>query len=90
MGDMKEVFDTMREQRKERHEKWDNHNTAVIQSSGRPFTRGGGYNLVFVIPGKITVDFYPSTGRWLVRGERKAYRGGAEAFLSWLKKQEEK
>ena len=83
MGDMGDDFRVMREHRKELHEKWHKANRSLIDASGLPY-EDKGEALLFRI-GSVSADFYPSTGRWRVAGERDTYRGGGRVFLNWLR-----
>ena len=83
MGDMGDDFRAMRDHRKERHARWHRLNRAAIDASGIPYTDRD-ETLLFRLDG-VSADFYPSTGRWREPGNQYTYRGGAQAFLAWLK-----
>lgn len=85
MGDMGEVFNEMTKDRKQRHKEWHSTNRAIIDESGIAYTDKG-ETLIFREGWKPKVDFYPSTGRWRVAGEKLTYRGGAKKFLKWYNK----
>lgn len=47
----------------------------LLRSAGIPFeSKNNGAHLIVSAMGK-TIDFWPGTGLWMVRGERKQYRG---------------
>lgn len=71
--------------RQERHQDWKEQNLAIIQASGVEYIDRG-ETLLFRLPGKPKVDFYPSTGRWRLVQENKTYSGGAEKFLKFLER----
>ena len=83
----REVFDAMRELRKERHREWKRTNMQALRKHGL-FGRitNNGECIVFSRP--IRADFYPSTGRW--RSGGKTYSGGAEKFSAWYAKEMQK
>lgn len=84
--DLASDYRAMKEERKERHAEWNKINTETINKSGIPYRLAGGQTMLFREPGKPRVDFYPSTGRWRVNGQR-AVSGGARKFLDWYKQQ---
>lgn len=87
-GGMSEFWDAVREDRRSRHAQNKTSNTQIIVSSGLTYqSKNHGENLLFRNPGKPKVDFFPSTGRWREVTQNKNYSGGAEAFLSWYRKQ---
>ena len=86
MGDMREDFDIMKRDARERREKRRRENMAAIDASGityevRPSA------LLFREAGEPKADFYPGTGRWRVCGEAQTRRGGARAFLAWYQRE---
>jgi hypothetical protein len=86
MGGQREYGEAMTAARKERHAAWRAKNRKVITASGLPFADRG-ETLLF--RGAVHADFYPSTGRWREVGQgasSRTMRGGAEAFLAWLRK----
>lgn len=82
MGDMGDVFNAMKAEKKERHARWHTENRALIEASGIPYDDRG-EALLFRFS-TVKADFYPSTGRW--RSDNKTYRGGGKSFLNWLQK----
>jgi len=72
------------EETKRRHAFWKESNTNLIRSAGLTFTSANnGEALLFRSVGKPSVDFYPSTGRWLLTGTGRVMSGGAQQFLRW-------
>jgi len=82
MGDMRELFDDLKQAKQERHQKWFDKNMAIIL--GMTFIFKDTVCL-FRETGKPKVDFYPHTGRWKVKN--KMYNGGGQSFKNWYNKQ---
>lgn len=76
MGDMKEVFNDMKQDKKERHAKWYEANMKIIRDSGFIFIE---HPTALLFRDKVNADFYPHTGRWKIKN--KMYSGGAVKFL---------
>jgi hypothetical protein len=74
----------MTQMRKDRHAEWHKDNMTVLRESEfrQAFTVTNGGECILFRQG-VSADFYPSTGRW--RSKNKTYRGGAKAFVAWLK-----
>lgn len=83
MGDMKEVFDMMRNEKKERHNEWYEKNMKLLNESGLSFIKKDTVCL-FREKDNLKIDFYPHTGRW--KHGNKMYRGGAGSFIKWYLK----
>jgi hypothetical protein len=83
-GDMGDDFRAMRATRNQKHADWHRENRAAIEASRIEYIDRD-ETLLFRLCG-IRVDFYPSTGRWREPDHTKTYRGGAKAFLPWLRK----
>lgn len=86
--DKNEVTEMWKEHRAaiaDQHREWHEANRRLIISYGVPFTDKK-EALLFREAGMPKVDFYPSTGRWRVAGEKKTYRGGAKAWHKWYMK----
>jgi hypothetical protein len=80
-----EVFQGMREARRERNREWKKENMAALERSGLTWrATNNGETLLFRAPG-VWADFYPSTGRW--RSGGKTYSGGAQRFIDWFRKE---
>lgn len=90
MGDMADDFAAMKAHRQQQHAHWKQKNMEILNASGAIFTvTNYGETLLFRMTGYPKVDFYPSTGRWRIVGDKngRPLRGGAEAFLSWYERQ---
>ncbi len=87
--DPTDYWNAWRTEKQSRHERWCRENTAEIKAAGIPIAKETWTSLIFRIPGKPMVDFYPHTGRWRVVGPKqsKTHNGGAKAFLAWFAKQ---
>ncbi len=87
--DASEFWREWRTNKQERHSKWAEDNAEIIKASGIPIAKATWTSLIFRIPGKPMVDFYPHTGRWRITGPKqsKTYSGGARSFLAWFAKQ---
>ena len=58
------------------------HSTKALTEAGIGFeSRNGGAHLIMASPDGL-VDFWPGTGKWIVRSTRKAGRGFAN--LLWM------
>jgi hypothetical protein len=68
-----------------RHARAKAQNLATLHSSGLLFTERD-EAILFREPGHPKVDFFPSTGRWRIPGEKLTYGGGAGPFLDWYAK----
>ena len=86
MGDMREVFDLLREDRRERRDARRKENDAMIRGSGLAWeSRSDGASWILRSPGYPRVDFFPDTGRWRDIEHGRTHRGGAVACLGWIK-----
>lgn len=85
MGDMGDVFNEMRAEAKKKRADNTVRSTALLQRAGVLFTvKNGGAHLV-VLAGPHEVDFWPSTGLWIVRGQ-KAKRGGVRKLIEFVER----
>lgn len=82
-----DIYRALNEEKRERHAQWWDANTKYLNESGVVFRVASHESYLFRQEGKPKVDFYPSTGRWRDVGTGKTYRGGAQAFVGWYKKQ---
>ena len=83
MGDLKDDYKAMNDDRKERHAAAYKVNLEILNASGIPFEIQAS-GCLFREKGKPKVDFFPHTGRWVCLG--KVRKGGAERFLEWYRK----
>lgn len=69
-----ETFRAMREESQERRAHHREASPRLLREAGIPFTEhNGGAHLIVDNP--PTVDFWPGTGKWIVRGTNKKMRG---------------
>jgi hypothetical protein len=80
MSEQTEVFQAMREQRRQQHAEWKYQNTLYLREHGL-FGKMSNRGECISFTRPIKVDFYPSTGRW--RHQGKTAGGGAEKFVTW-------
>lgn len=81
--DLASDYRAMKEEKKRRHAEWYATNMQLLEKSGLKYRSvSGGQTLLFREPNKPKIDFYPSTGRWRVAGQR-AVSGGAKKFIDW-------
>ena len=85
MGELREVFNELKELKKERHSKWKGMNLDVIEDSGVEYKKASDECYCFR-SNNCKADFYPSTGRWRDLKTGKTLSGGAVSFLNWYKK----
>lgn len=86
MGDMREVFDLLREDRRERRDARREKNDGAIRESGLPWkSRNDGASWILRSPEYPRVDFFPGTGRWIDIEAGKIHWGGAVTCLGWIK-----
>jgi hypothetical protein len=86
---MNETTKMWREHRRDiqgRHARAKAQNLTTIRASGLLFVERDEV-ILFRNHLEPKVDFYPSTGRWRIPGEKRTYGGGAGAFLNWYAKQ---
>lgn len=85
MGDMGDVFNELRVEKQQKRRDNTLYSTALLQRAGVLFTvKNGGAHLV-VLAGPHEVDFWPSTGLWIVRGQ-KAKRGGVRKLIEFVER----
>jgi hypothetical protein len=90
MSEQVEVFQAMREARRQRHREWKRANVEALHKHGLyGRVTNHGECIVFRFGYSrdrwIKADFYPSTGRW--RSNGKNYSGGGEKFAAWWNQQ---
>lgn len=88
----KRKLQSMKEERKARRNKnrasnmayFDAHCTYAYE------TRNDGTVMLFRVPGKPIVDYFPTTNKWNVvsTDKRETKTGNAQSFLEWFEKQE--
>ncbi len=86
MGDMAEYFQSMRDYNKERRASNTESSTDLLRRNRVTFqSRNAGAHLV-VWAGNWDVDFWPSTGLWIVRATKKRNRG-VKKLIEFVKQQ---
>jgi hypothetical protein len=86
MGDMKEVFDAMDEDRKQKRLVEAEESLSTLKEEGVPHRICNALNWHVLVDEKV--DFWPSTGKWRVRGSGRTGRG-VRALLGWWRKKSE-
>lgn len=84
MSDAIEAFQFMKQRRKEQHSDRRDFAPEFLTENGIPFTtKNGGAHLI--VEGKTCyIDFWPGTGRWIVRdGKTKGF--GIRNLVDWIK-----
>jgi len=75
MGDMGDVFNDWRKQKTAKRAKNTEDSTAILKAANCPFTSHNGGTHLVIFCGDKTIDFWPSTGLWMVRGLPRKNRG---------------
>lgn len=84
MGDMAEVFNEMREIKRQKRKSNTAYSTRMLQDSGIEFvSHNAGVHLVLT-KGEQFIDYWPSTGLWLLRGKSNKRRG-IEKLIKYMK-----
>ena len=87
MGDMAEVFNAYREVKKAKRARNIEQSTALLNMAGVFFdSKNAGAHLV-VWAGNYDVDFWPSTGLWVVRGGDGQRRRGVRKLIDFVEQQ---
>lgn len=82
MGDMGEVFNDLKQVKKEKRAANTQSSTEILKAEGFTFlSLNGGAHLV--VAGNGIVDFWPSTGLWIVRGGKKGR--GVKNLIKFIK-----
>ncbi len=84
MGDMGEVFNHWRTIKQEKKRSNLASSTRLLETNGIPVTvHNGGIHLV-LSKGDQTIDFWPSTGLWWIRGTSNKRRG-VQRLIAYMK-----
>ena len=75
MGDMNEVFNDMSEQSKLKRERNTKSSTDVLMNKKVSFVRKNNGAHLVICHFDLMIDFWPATGRWIVRKSPKESRG---------------
>lgn len=78
-----------RRDQQSQHRNWNRKNMSILNSLmfDRYKIVNQGETVLFREDKKPKIDFYPSTGRWRISGQKKVFRGGAHSFVRWYNKQ---
>ena len=85
MGDMADVFNDMRQAKKERRECNTKDSTQMLVGRGVQFQSNNGGAHLIVHAGICKIDFWPSTGLWIVRGSKNRH-GGVRKLIAFVEK----
>lgn len=86
MGDMAEVFNDLRKFKQEKKRSNLAHSTRLLEANGIEFkVHNNGIHLVLT-KGDQTIDFWPSTGLWWIRGTTNKRRG-VQRLMAYIKSQ---
>lgn len=84
--DMGDLWRAIKAQRQEKRANNRKSSEELLREAGIPFENknGGAHLIVRPVGSKLTVDFWPGTGRWTVRGlNQTAF--GVHKLLAWGK-----
>jgi hypothetical protein len=83
-GDMGDDFKAMREMQQEKRARNRESSTTILRDCGVVFSSyNNGVHLV-VTHNQVQVDFWPSTGKWIVRDARKTEGRGVYNLIKQL------
>jgi hypothetical protein len=83
MGDMVEDYAAMRKQSQERRANNRDSSAQILTSKGVIFTSNNGGAHLIIRYGSGHIDFWPGTGKWIVRGSDVKGRGVFELLKHW-------
>lgn len=87
MGDMGEIFNGLRKIRQEKRSCNKEQSTELLKQSGINFkSHNAGVHLE-ILAGNRVIDFWPSTGLWMVRGGSKYKHRGVRKLIEYIEKQ---
>lgn len=76
MGDMGDIFNAMREEGKKNRERNRDFSPTLLDESGIKYdSSNGDAHLIVYVKGKPAIDFWPGTGLFIVRKNKKRKRG---------------
>lgn len=84
MSEMGELFKAMREQAREKRANNTTSSTALLLSSKLQIESKNNGSHIVVMGKNGVADFWPSTGLWIVRGQKKRRRG-VKKLIDWAK-----
>lgn len=87
MADMGDVFRAMNEDSKHRRNANRESSTEFLIAEGIPFIAKNLGDHLIVTAGNETIDFYPSTGLWIVRTTKHRARG-VRKLIKYIKEKD--
>ncbi len=84
MGDVGDDFRAMRAYKKQKKENNQSFSTDILEIEGVNFTSKNYGNHLIIDSAKGVIDFWPSTGKWIVR--RGKTGRGIKSLLSYINK----
>ena len=84
MSEMAEIWGDLRKIRQEKKRANLSSSTAMLEQNGIRFTsNNGGIHLV-LSSGSEVIDYWPSTGLWMIRGNPRKHRG-VNRLIAYMK-----
>lgn len=87
MSDMGDDFNAMREFKQAKKGKNRQQSAEILTRSGIVFSSGNAGAHLIVLAGSKTVDFWPGTGLWIVRGQETYRRRGVRKLVEFVEQQ---
>lgn len=87
MSDMAEDFNALRKFKQEKRADNRAQSAAVLSRSGIVFTSNNDGAHLVVLAGSKTVDFWPGTGLWIVRGQETYRHRGVRKLVGYVEQQ---
>lgn len=87
MGDMGDVFNDWQKQKAAKRSSNTEQSTETLKRAGMIFRSHNAGSHLEVLAGSKTVDFWPSTGLWIVRGQADYRRRGVRKLIDFVEQQ---
>lgn len=87
MSEMAEYFNALRQFKQAKRADNREQSAAILQRSGVIFTSNNAGAHLVVLAGSKTVDFWPGTGLWIVRGQETYRRRGVRKLVAYVEQQ---
>ena len=85
MGDMGEIFNDWHKVKQEKRASNTEQSTAILSRAGVVFSSPNGGAHLIVLAGPHVVDFWPSTGLWIIRkAKTNARRRGVRKLVKFV------
>lgn len=84
MGDMAEIFNDLREIKREKRRSNTAQSTRLLQHHGIEFVSHNGGIHLMLTSGDQAIDYWPSTGLWWIRGTSNKRRG-VKKLIAYMK-----